>query len=471
MNRFEVWLLFQSLLVFAWCAATVGIKEPWVPWATLSLVSLGAVSMLAQKVHPQAGEVNCSAHSASESSRTFSLSAPHPWWPSLLLCLYAAHFAFAVANPSHVPDARGGWLPRDGWIPWLPTALDRSLAVQAALPWFAALGQAALVASGLRTRAALRWLTIGMAAVVVALALVGSVVHFSGATMALGFLPVPADYFFATFLYKNHWAAFALLGASITAGLAFSAWDRSWENRRIRSERLGWFAAFLLIVMTLPLPGSRSGTLFGLLLVVCVLRAACVRLFRRRDGIPNPRRLALLSLLALLLAFSAAWLSREPLLRAYHKTQAQFDAGGADGPIYLRIRTATDTIRMAAERPLFGWGPGSFHAVFPLFQGNYLRDREGNLTSYFNAAHCDWAQIAAEYGCLPAVALASSFLAACLRLRRNFSRWAQWTLLGLLLIAVYAMAEFPLQNRAVLLFCALLVAAAGRWSEDLSVRR
>lgn len=471
MNRIEVLLLSQSLLVFAWCAATVGVKEPWAPWASLVFVALGGVSLIGWKLNSQGSGPSRQAPGISGKKGLSALWAPHPFWPLVPLCLYTIYYAVAMANLSHVPDEQGGWLPRPDWIPWLPTAIDRSISTQAALPWFAALGQAGIVAAGLRTRAALRGLAIGMAAVVVILALVGSVVHFSGETLALGILPVPADYFFATFLYKNHWAAFALLGAATTAGLAFSAWDRSWENRRIRSERLGWFAAFLLIVMTLPLPGSRSGTLFGMLLVLCVVRAAFIRLSRKGERTPSPRRLLLLSILTLLLIVSAAWLSREPLLRAYHKTQTQLNAGGADGPIYLRLNTAADTIRMAAERPLFGWGPGSFYFVFPLFQGDYLRDREGKPTSYFDAAHCDWVQMAAEYGWGAAVVMLALVLIGAMRIRRYSSRWAQWTFLGLILIAIYAIGEFPLQNRAVLLFCAMLFAAAGRWNEDLRYRR
>lgn len=472
MKRIETGLLLQTIAVLAWCALTVGIKAAWVPWITLGLVLPGIGMLAAVRVTPESGQDSANPFPQEMLRKVDSTSffAPHSGWPFLPLGLYVAYLAVVLLNPSHAPGADGGWAPLDSWIPWLPTAVDRGLALHAAAPWLAALAQAAVVAVGLRSRAALRWLAIGISAIVLALSLAGSLFHFTGATLALGILPVPADYFFASFLYKNHWTAFALLGAASTAGLAFSAWDRSKDNRRMHSERLGWFAVLLLILMTLPLPGSRSGVLFGSILLICVFGAAAVRILRRQGDTPRHGRLVLISTLAGSLVLAAGWLGRDALQRAYQKTHTQMLEGGERGPAYLRLKTAADTCRMAAARPLFGWGPGSFQAVFPLFQGDYCRDGEGRINSYFNAAHCDWAQIAAEYGLVPSAAMLALVCLGAIRIRRVPSRWSRWVLVGLSLLGIYAIGEFPLQNRAVLLLAAVLTAGAGRWSQDLRYR-
>lgn len=437
MKKAEGWLLAQSLVVVAWCAGTAGLRAPGIPWVTCGLVLLAAPPLL-------------------------SLGRAVRWRAFAPCAAYALLLLAALANPSHTPTAAGGWEPRPAWIPWLPTVVDRDLALAAAWPWLAALGQAGAVAAGLSSRAAQEGCLRGTSALVLALAFVGSLCWFGGATQILGVFPAPAPYFFATFIYKNHWAACALLGAAGAAGLAFAAWDRAPGNRRAASERLFWFAAAVLILMTLPLPGSRSGTLLGSLLALGLLGVSATRVWRQPEAARRRRQLGQLAGAVLLLGLALGGLSRDAWWRGYHKTREQLAAGGREGPAYLRWRTAGDTCRMAAARPVFGWGPGSFAVVFPLFQGDYGRDAAGHLRSRFDAAHCDWAQLPAEYGLLPGALFVGGVARAFLRGWRHSRGPHRWTLFGLALVAAYALADFPLQNRAVLLLAAILLAMAGR---------
>ncbi len=68
----------------------------------------------------------------------------------------------------------------------------------------------------------------------------------------------------------------------------------------------------------------------------------------------------------------------------------------------FRVQTWRGTWRMAAARPLTGWGPGTFRRVYPKFA----------LVPFTSMAHSSWLQIAAESG-LPAAALLVAGLVAC----------------------------------------------------------
>ena len=116
---------------------------------------------------------------------------------------------------------------------------------------------------------------------------------------------------------------------------------------------------------------------------------------------------------------------------------------------------------MIEARPWYGWGAGSYVAVFPIFQGNYDRDPKGRIEHPYNRAHCDWLQVAAEFGL---VGLAFFVVTIGFALRRIFrvgGTRSAWALLGCGMVAIYAFGDFPFQNPAVLLLWTTMIVAAG----------
>lgn len=439
--RAERWLVVQSCVAVAATAGAVGGLASWALWAMG-----GAVALLGWPL------------------RLAARSERKPnWWAFLPAGLFLVYFGLQLLNPSHVPAPDGGWVPREAWISWLPTTLDRGLTVRGALPWLFTLLQAGGIGAVLRSRRAVRSLALGLTAVISAFAFVGAVFWFAGSKLLLGVLAVPGGQFFATFVYKNHWSAFAIVGACSAAGLGFSAWRRAADDRRERNVRLFAFCALILILLTPPLPVSRSGTVMAALVALVVAVAVLIRLMRGAAG--GWRRMMLiggfgLAGIALVLG-RVLWLSQGSIEVGWRRSLNEWQQVEEKGKWNTRVYLIRDTWTMVQVRPWFGWGAGSYLPVFPLYQGDYARDRKGERTINFRHAHCDWLELAAEYGYVGFGLLLSFGLFGLWRALRVRSTWVRWTLLGLAMIPVYAIAEFPFHNPAVLLLWAVLLTAAG----------
>jgi len=103
-------------------------------------------------------------------------------------------------------------------------------------------------------------------------------------------------------------------------------------------------------------------------------------------------------------------------------------------PLELRRILTKSTIDMARDRPLTGWGLGTWTEVYPA----YATFDDG---VFDNAAHNDWAQWTAEGG-LPMLAAMLAFLAMTLaRSRRSPLVW------GIAIVLVYDLIEFHFNAR------------------------
>lgn len=99
-----------------------------------------------------------------------------------------------------------------------------------------------------------------------------------------------------------------------------------------------------------------------------------------------------------------------------------------------RVALSRSTVQMAAERPLLGWGQGTWSSVYP----RYARFDTGDFD---NQAHNDWAQWAAEGG-IPFFLLMVAMGATLVRPARR-TKYG----LGLLFVLVHCLAEYHFQQR------------------------
>lgn len=383
------------------------------------------------------------------------------WRVFLPLAVWVAFVGLAVLNPSHVANPNGGWLPRPEWVRWLPTTADPSHTIADARLWFAALLTGALTCALLRTPQATRWLWGMLAVNGCAVALLGAALHFGGATQVLGLIEPPEPtYFFGPFFYKNHWAAYGVLTATAAFVLALRAWPATLANDpRARGQFCFFTAAGLLTVITLPLPGSRSGALFSLVLGT----AFFVELIRIARQAKSGRGFTLLvaAVALFVVGFGAhAYAPRatSDLIRTRRQLMHGLDGEALD----LRLQVSRDTWRMARVRPWFGWGPGCYEIVFPVFQGDYLRAPNGQSQARFEFAHNDWLQLLAENGALGALVLVVPAFWAAMSGWRRADPTGRRALAGCALVAAYAWFDFPFHNPAVLLAWTILLTSAHR---------
>lgn len=389
-------------------------------------------------------------------------------WALAPAALWMAFVGLAWLNPSHAPAADGAWHERAGWWRALPATVDRAHTLAGALPWLAALLQGAAL-TGLRLPPrAVRLLWGGVALNGFALAAAGAGFHFLGADRMLGAFDVPEPaYFFATFYYKNHWAAYGALGGIAGAALALRDWPAALAGQPAARGRAVFFGGTALLTLcTLPLPGSRAGLLLAAALVGVFGAAAAWRV-RAARGPARVWGLALLAALALVLAGFVARFYLERARADLARTEQQLARRAAGGMLDLRVELARDTWRMARARPWFGWGVGCYEIVFPLFQGDYLRDARGRPTARFEFAHNDWLQLLAETGAIGAALLLGAAGALFARSWRAAGAVARAALGGAALLLLYAWIDFPFHNPAVLMLWTVLVAtAAGLRGEE-----
>lgn len=362
-------------------------------------------------------------------------------------------------NPSYL-------ISRAQWLPWLPGTIDRGETWRAALPWIAALVLAGAIRQAeFGPRAvSLLWSALLVHGLVVAG--VGTYFHFVNEHMVLGLYRDPYGYHFASFVYRNHWAAYAVLLMALSLGFAAAALRRWLRTHRNFDNMLPGVICALLLAITLPIPGSRSGMVMaGLLLgaaLVLMVRSVlgAGRMTMRRRG------LLLGVVVGMVAVVGVVGLAvNRPAVEKHWSRTLQQAQGVIHGSGSMRLNFTKDTLRIALKRPVWGWGVGSFARVFATYHGDYLRDEQGKPTARLLRAHNDWAQMWAEVGLLGLLVL---LIPVGMRLReawRDRRPLFRWGMAGVVLLLAYAWVDFPFQNPAVLFLWVTILSTLAPRSE------
>jgi len=360
------------------------------------------------------------------SSRWRDLSPASRWTAGLLLAALAATGLSAVLSPRRAPAL-------DSWREILLVAL--------ALP----VG-ASLAAPGFRI-AAFGFFSAAVASALLALS------EAAGWRLPLPVVSVPGRSGTGAMLGNEGLLSIVLSIAAVGA-LAVVLGSSRRGDRRLAAAALVPIAAVLVINRNLT---SAAAVAAGAALVGF-----------RLHGRPAPRAAAAAVLVA------AAGIALYPPARArVREAAAYLRAGDWNRLLSYREGPWVAAVEMIRERPLSGWGPGTFGAEFVPHRlaaevrrgARFVNPRE---ESAYVEAHCDYLQAAAEAG-LPAaaaaVAAATLLVIAVLRRARGGSPEFRASAAGLAAVlctgAVSALTWFPLQRPASSL--ALLLAAGRAW--------
>lgn len=266
-------------------------------------------------------------------------------------------------------------------------------------------------------------------------------------------------YVYGPYVNHNHYAGLMEMLSPIPLVLAASRFTTG--NRKLAIAGVG-----ALMAGTIVLSGSRGGVVaFAVQMVLLAV------LLRGRVGTwKQPLLMAafLMAAIGLLVLIGGNELTRR--MASMHSETRQELTGGT------RLTIDRDALRMWREKPLFGWGLGTFPAVYPRFRSFF--------TSFFvNEAHNDYLQLLVETG-LAGISIAAWFLVLTFRHAR--SKLANWTetangtltvaaLLGCLGILVHSFLDFNLQipaNAALFyVLCSIAAAAPIQESDRRRVRR
>jgi len=320
----------------------------------------------------------------------------------------------------------------------------------------------------------IRILLIFMATNAFIISAFGLIQKLSGTNEVFWSIPIPSNTFFASFVYHNHWAAFALINFSLICGLLLRKVKQlSLRDFLSRSTILPFGCSLILIAGTIVLSTSRSGTIllvtYSLLVFAWMLRIGLNKKNRTDKG----HRLILpLVGLMLITGLIGAWFYSltPPSMRSEFKTLSkQAEQLGTHNWVRdMRVYAYKHTLDMIQERPVWGWGLGNFQKAFPIFQGHpYIH--KNNLPRYFyRHAHNDWLETVSEIGIIGIMLLLAPLIAAIypiIKSHKPLRLLPGGMLLGVCVILLYSMIDFPLASPAVAVTTAILFVMGIRYQQ------
>ena len=221
---------------------------------------------------------------------------------------------------------------------------------------------------------------------------------------------------FATFQSYNSYTQFVELALPIALWRALHEGWRSW-----------WYApAGGFLYASVIGSASRTGTALCTAELLAMLAIGLVRFRDPETGLPTRSTTALLAVipaLAVVFAFAVGW---ESVWLRFQQ----------DDPFRVRREYITAAVDMAKQRPLTGYGLGTFPKV-------YQRYAIKDFPFYANHAHNDWAEFAAEGGVPFLLMVLIPFAVAVPAAIRN--PWG----LGLIAVMLHACDDFPFPRPAV----------------------
>lgn len=290
------------------------------------------------------------------------------------------------------------------------------------------------------------WQTIGFAGA--SIALLGLLQKGSGAKMIFWqpwYEGVP--YFFGPYYYHANAGAYLNLILPLTLGLTL----RSFSSGRGPGERAIWIAAGVLVVIAVLANTSRMAQALALLIVIVFALWPARALFRRARRTNRAQAaIGIIVALAAVVAIARTSQLNEPVKR----WQMLGQAIKSD----MRGPAALVAWRALPDAGWFGFGPGTFRAIFPPYQ---LRTN-GAVTGEWRFLHNDYLQTLLEFGRFAVVPFTVFFGGIAVALwswRRARGAWLprQRALIPLVVIAlssvaVHSVVDFPLQIASIQLY-------------------
>ncbi len=397
-----------------------------------------------------------------------------PMWPRLrafpvfwIGLALLAYVAVQALNPAWIyrSDAANFWMERSAHHAWLPSGVSAPFARWN--PWRSLLlyGSAWLVVCtvwvAFTRRRTLQLLLIALAANGVLLAIFGVAQKLLGNGKLLWSLPSPNLLFYASFVYKNHAAAYLNLALAVATGLAGWYYARG-KRRHEKSNPAGLFAFFALGIAVSVLASYARGATLAMLafLVACAFAFAL-----HRRAVPAEGRNPLIGV-ALLLVFGIFLFTGWRALRS-REALDYLRAGVTQQDRALEVRgvATTAALEMLAEHRALGVGAGAFRYLFPIHQARHpVLTMSHGERRYWEHAHNDLVQFPIELGaagCALVLLCLCHPLAVLIRHRFWANPLATGGVLGLLSLLAYAWWDFPFQCPAILVtWCALWPAIA-----------
>ncbi len=186
--------------------------------------------------------------------------------------------------------------------------------------------------------------------------------------------PSSGGWIYGPYVNHNHYSGLMEMLFPVALVTALSHYSRG-------AQKVLAALAAALMATTIFLSGSRG----GMLAFACQLTVLAIVLLRREGA---KRLMIAFGIFAILLAFLLAVTADRSLLSrigtVHHETKSELSGG-------TRLTIVRDTFKMFEQRPLLGWGLGTFRDVYRQFRSFYS-------DLIVNEAHNDYMQVLAETG-------------------------------------------------------------------------
>jgi len=224
-------------------------------------------------------------------------------------------------------------------------------------------------------------------------------------------------------------------------------------------ERIAAGVAAAVMAVTVFLSGSRGGMIaicVELVVFAVLLLPQKVPASRHKKGV----QLAVMAAFAVVLVSLLWWLGGKELSSRVSSIATETHTELSGG---MRLSIDRDSFRMFRDRPVLGWGLGTFPTVYPQFRTFY--------TNFFvNAAHNDYLQLLCEMGLLGFATMVWFLIVLYRHALRKIGNWMSEVsgavtlacTLGFTGILVHSLLDFNLQipANAALYYVLCTIAAA-----------
>lgn len=343
---------------------------------------------------------------------------------------------------------------------WIPLSVEPHATTVAAMKSAAYLAVFILTLLLLSNRERVKTFAYAVVASGLALSVYGVLLHLGEVTHEwFGTTIVHGASASATYANRNHFAGWLEMALAVGIGLLIADLrDRRYENwrqfwramiRLVFSPKIRLRLYLSIMVIALVTTHSRMGNtaFFSSLIVAGVIGLAMTR------HAPRGTALLLASLVAIDLFIVGSWFGVEKLAKRIEQTTVQEYQERQDPSAFV--------FSQINDFPLFGSGSGTFYVVFPQYRGE-------NVIAYYDYAHNDYAQVAAENGWIGLGILGSMVLlslGAALRaqwVRRDplMRGMAFASIMGITAILIHSWVDFNLQIPANAQLFTVLMALA-----------
>jgi len=311
-----------------------------------------------------------------------------------------------------------------------------------------------LVVQCLRRTSQIKQLALAISTYGSALALFALIQGLSGTTK-LYWLRTPrmGGWIYGPYVNHNHYAGLMEMLLPVPLVLALSQQTRG-------AQKALAAAAAAVMASTIFLSGSRGG-MAAFMVEMTVVAFVTTRREQRR------RTLSAIAVFLMVVVGLLVWLGGSTLLQRVSSIQSEAHTELSGG---TRIDIDRDGLKMFAQKPVLGWGLGTFPEVYPQFRSFY--------TNFFvNEAHNDYVQLLVEMGAAGFAVMLWMIIAVY---RHGIKKLANWpgeissavtlaAMLGVTGIMVHSLVDFNLQVPAnaawFYALCAITAMEPGRFGQ------